>query len=64
MAIRVRPKVNDLKLRSGDVVGPGDEVSIPTDEAWTLYIHGLVEIVCSSDTKRIEVADKFPPEVR
>jgi hypothetical protein len=64
MAIRVRPKVENLQLRSGDVVGPEHEVSVPTDEAWNLYIRGLVEIVCRGTEKRIEVADKPPHEVR
>ena len=61
MAVRVIPKT-ELKLRSGRVIRPGQEVNIPTDEAWMLYIHGLIEVV--SDRRQVEFAVKQPLERR
>ena len=64
MAIRIRAKQENLRLRSGAIIGPGVVVSVATDEAWKLYIRGLVEIVLEGNARRVEAAVRMPSEYR
>ena len=61
--MKVRPKVEGLVLRSGEVVGPGQEVSLEIDEAYELYSRNLVEII-PVELRQVEYAVKKPTEAR
>ena len=61
--VTVRPKVEDLVLRSGEVVGPGHEISLEIDEAYEFLTRGLVDIV-PAERRQVECAVVKPAEVR